>query len=155
MRTLGVASLVAMTVAVGGCQQQVQQAGPGTSPGPGSNDTLCSNVSERRAGMDEFVTTSSEYPVRETMDRLEAAAREHGMMIFARIDHAKGAASVGLSLRPMELLIFGNPRAGTLLIPANPQIGIDLPLRALVWQDEAERTWISAVNPGYLVEHRG
>src|SRR5262249_23656238 len=79
----------------------------------------------RSANMNEFLTTSSEHPVRETMDRLEAAARERGMMIFARIDHQAGARSAGLTLRPNELLIFGNPNFGTRLIQARAQVGID------------------------------
>ena len=105
--------------------------------------------------LDECLTITSEYPVRETMDRLEASARTEGLMTFARIDHAKGAASVGVPLQPMELLIFGNPRAGTRLIQANPLLGIDLPLRALVWQGGEDKTRVSAVDPGFLIERRG
>jgi uncharacterized protein (DUF302 family) len=105
--------------------------------------------------MDYLLTTSSKLSVRETMDRLEAAARAKGLMIFARINHAAGASKAGIFLRPSELLVFGDPHVGTPLMRAEPRIGIDLPLRALVWQDNAEQTWIATVNPKYLAERRG
>jgi uncharacterized protein (DUF302 family) len=89
------------------------------------------------------------------MDRLEAAVRARHLMVFARVDHAKGASLAGLTLRPMEALIFGNPRAGTPLMQANPLIGMDLPLRALVWQDESGKTWISCVDPAWLAHRYG
>jgi uncharacterized protein (DUF302 family) len=84
------------------------------------------------------------------MDRLEAAVTTRGMTIFARIDHAAGARDAGLSLRPTELLIFGNAKAGTPLMQAAQSIGIDLPLKALVWQDASGDTWISYNDPSWL-----
>jgi uncharacterized protein (DUF302 family) len=84
------------------------------------------------------------------MDRLEAAVKTRGMTIFARIDHAAGAADAGLSLGPTELLIFGNAKAGTPLMQAAQSIGIDLPLKALVWQDASGDTWISYNDPAWL-----
>jgi uncharacterized protein (DUF302 family) len=84
------------------------------------------------------------------MDRLEAAVKTRGMTIFARIDHAAGASSAGLSLGPTELLIFGNAKAGTPLMQAAQSIGIDLPLKALVWQDASGSTWISYNDPSWL-----
>ena len=80
------------------------------------------------------------------MDRLEAEIRNKGMKVFARIDHAAGAAGVGLTLRPTELIIFGNARAGTPLMQSAQTVGIDLPLKALVWQDAAVKTWIHITN---------
>jgi uncharacterized protein (DUF302 family) len=90
------------------------------------------------------------------MDRLEAAVRAKGMTVFARIDHAAGAAEAGLTLRPTELLIFGNARAGTPLMQARQTIGIDLPLKALVWQDASGKTWLSYNDPPWVVSrHAG
>ena len=84
------------------------------------------------------------------MNRFEAAVRAKGMTVFARIDHAAGAAAAGLSLRPTDLLIFGNARGGTPLMQANQTIGIDLPLKVLVWQDASGDTWLSYNDPGWL-----
>jgi len=89
---------------------------------------------------------------KDTMDRLEAEVKVRGMTVFARIDHAEGAAAAGLSLRRTELLIFGNAKAGTPLMPAAQTIGIDLPLKALVWQDGAGDTWISYNDPSWLAK---
>jgi uncharacterized protein (DUF302 family) len=86
------------------------------------------------------------------MDRLEAAVKARGMAIFARIDHAEGATSVGLSLWPTEVLIFGNAKAGTPLMQAVQSIGIDLPLKALVWQDASGDTWLSYNDPSWLAQ---
>jgi uncharacterized protein (DUF302 family) len=85
-----------------------------------------------------------------TVDRLAAAIASHGMTIMARIDHAAAAQDAGLALRPTMLLIFGNPRAGTLLMQQAQTIGIDLPLKALVWQDDQNRTWIGYNDPHWL-----
>jgi len=86
------------------------------------------------------------------MDRLEAAVKAKGMTVFARIDHAAGAAGAGLSLRPTALLIFGNAKAGTPLMQSVQTIGIDLPLRALVWQDRSGDTWLSYDDPAWLAQ---
>ena len=77
------------------------------------------------------------------------------MQVFARIDHAAGAAEAGLELTPTELIIFGNARAGTPLMQANPTMGIDLPLKALVWQDAAGKTWLSYDQPAWLAQRHG
>ena len=89
------------------------------------------------------------------MNRLEAEVKAKGMTVFARIDHAAGAAAVGLSLRPTELLIFGNAKGGTPLMQSMQTIGIDLPLRALVWQDGSGSTWLSYNDPSWLVKRHG
>jgi uncharacterized protein (DUF302 family) len=89
---------------------------------------------------DGLITIKSSQGPKETMERLEAAAKAKGLTIFARIDHAAGAAEVGLSLRPTELLIFGNAKGGTPLMQSDQTVGIDLPLKALVWQDASGDT---------------
>ena len=95
-----------------------------------------------------LMTRPSSLGPKETMNRLEAAVKAKGMTVFARVDHAAGAAEVGLPLRPTELLIFGNAKGGTPLMQAIQTIGIDLPLKALVWQDGAEKTWLAYNDPG-------
>jgi uncharacterized protein (DUF302 family) len=105
--------------------------------------------------VDGMKTVASAFGPKDTMDRLEAAVRAKGMTVFARIDHAAGAAEVGLSLRPTELLIFGNARAGTPLMLAKQTIGIDLPLKALVWQDASGKTWLSYNDPPWMVSRLG
>jgi uncharacterized protein (DUF302 family) len=86
------------------------------------------------------------------MNRLETEVKAKGMTVFARIDHAAGAAEVGLSLRPTEVLIFGNAKAGT---PADQALGIDLPLKAPVWQDASGTTWLSYNDPSWLAKRHG
>jgi uncharacterized protein (DUF302 family) len=89
------------------------------------------------------------------MDRLVAEIRAKGLTIFARIDHAAGAAEAGLPLPPTEVLIFGNARGGTPLMQANQAIGIDLPIKVLVWQDASGSTWIAYNDPAWLTaRHR-
>ncbi|MEO1081117.1 MAG: DUF302 domain-containing protein [Pseudomonadota bacterium] len=83
-----------------------------------------------------LVTLSSSHSVSETVDRLEQALTAQGFRIFARVDHGAGAAGVDMDLPPTELLIFGKPQAGTLLMQAERTVGIDLPLKYLVWEDE-------------------
>ncbi|MFI4865685.1 MAG: DUF302 domain-containing protein [Steroidobacterales bacterium] len=104
---------------------------------------------------DGLVTLTSNHAVRETLDRLEADLRAKNITVFARIDHAAGAASVALPLRPTELLIFGNPKAGTPLMQASQSIGIDLPLKILGWQDEGGKVWLTYNDPHWLAQrHR-
>ena len=104
---------------------------------------------------DGLTTVRSSYGPKETMDRLETEVKAKGMTIFARIDHAAGATEVGLSLRPTEVLIFGNPKGGTPLMQAVHTIGIDLPLKALVWQDASGSTWLSYNDPAWLAQRHG
>jgi uncharacterized protein (DUF302 family) len=105
--------------------------------------------------IDGLTSKQSSHGPKETMDRLEAAVRAKGMTVFARIDHAAGAAEAGLPLRPTELLIFGNARGGTPLMQAMQTIGIDLPLKALVWQDASGNTWLSWNEPKWLAQRHG
>jgi len=102
-----------------------------------------------------LTTIRSSHGPKETMNRLETTVKAKGLTVFARIDHAAGAAEVGLPLRPTELLIFGNARGGTPLMQAGQTIGIDLPLKALVWQDEAGSTWLSYNDPAWLAKRHG
>ena len=104
---------------------------------------------------DGLITIPRSYGPKDTMDRLEAEIKARGMTVFARIDHAAGAAQVGLPLRPTELLIFGSAKAGTPLMQSNQAIGIDLPLKALVWEDAAGKTWLSRNDPGWLAKRHG
>jgi len=105
--------------------------------------------------VDGLVTRQSRYTPQETMKRLETEVKAKGLTVFARIDHAAGAAEVGLSLRPTELLIFGNAKGGTPLMQAVQTMGIDLPLKILIWQDEAGNTWLSYNDPSWLAKrHR-
>jgi uncharacterized protein (DUF302 family) len=102
-----------------------------------------------------LITIRSSYGPKHTMDRLEAEVEAKGMTVFARIDHAAGAAGVSLSLRPTEVLIFGNAKGGTPLMQSVQTIGIDLPLKALVWQDASGKTWLSYNDPVWLAERHG
>ena len=102
-----------------------------------------------------LITLASQHAVKATIDRLEVAAKAKGLTIFARVDHAAGAASVGLPLRPTELLIFGNARGGTPPMQLAQTIGIDLPLKALAWEDAAGKTWLSYNDPAWLATRHG
>ena len=105
--------------------------------------------------VDGLVTVASNVGAKQTIDRLEAVLKAGGATIFARIDHAAGAASVNLPLRPTELLIFGNPKGGTPLMQAQQTIGIDLPLKALAWEDAAGKVWLSYNDPVWLAARHG
>ncbi len=102
-----------------------------------------------------LVTIRSSRGARETMDQLAAAVKAAGLSIFARIDHAAGAAEVNLPLRPTELLIFGNAKGGTPLMQARQTIGIDLPLKVLVWEDEKGQVWVTHNDPHWLAQRHG
>ncbi len=104
---------------------------------------------------DGLITLRAERSAKVTMDALEAAVKAAGMTVFARIDHAAGAAGVGLKLRPTEVLIFGNARGGTPLMQVQQSIGIDLPLKALAWEDERGKAWLSYNDPHFLAARHG
>lgn len=99
-----------------------------------------------------LIAVKSPFAAKETMDRFEATARKGGLTIFARIDHAAGAASVGASLRPTEVIIFGNPQGGTPLMECAQTAGIDLPLKALAWQDATGQVWLGYNDPAYIAK---
>jgi uncharacterized protein (DUF302 family) len=102
-----------------------------------------------------LTAVASSFGFNETLHRLDTAVRASGMTVFARIDHAAGARQAGLELRPTTLLIFGNARAGTPLMQAAQTLGIDLPLRALIWDDELGKTWLSYNEPAWLAARHG
>lgn len=104
---------------------------------------------------DGLTTIRSSYGPEDTMNRFEAEVRAKGMTVFAHVDHAAGAAAVGLSLRPTDLLIFGNAKGGTPLMQSIQTIGIDLPMKALVWQDASGNTWLSYNDPSWLAKRHG
>lgn len=92
---------------------------------------------------DTVITKVSHYSVHETITRIEKALLEKGMKIFARIDHSGEAKTVGLDRPPTELLIFGNPKGGTALMLARPTVAIDLPMKALAWEDSNGKVWLT------------
>jgi uncharacterized protein (DUF302 family) len=102
--------------------------------------------------VDGMTTAKSSFGPQETLSRLEAAIKAQGLTVFARVDHAAGAASVGLPLRSTQVVIFGNPKGGTPLMQAAQTAGIDLPLKALVWQDEAGATFVSYNDPTWIAK---
>jgi uncharacterized protein (DUF302 family) len=105
--------------------------------------------------MEGLTSIQSSCGPKETMDRLETEIRAQGIQVFARIDHAAGAAEAGLTLAPTELIIFGNARGGTPLMQSVQTAGIDLPLKALVWEDVSGTTWLSYNEPSWIAQrHR-
>jgi uncharacterized protein (DUF302 family) len=99
---------------------------------------------------DGLIMLKSPHSAQSTMNRLEAIVKERGLTVFARVDHAGGAAKVGKSIRPTELLIFGNPQGGTPFIECAQTVGIDLPLKALVWEDASAQVWLGYNDTAYL-----
>lgn len=91
---------------------------------------------------DGLVLVKSPYSATETMTRFENVVRKRGLTVFARVDHAAGAATIGKSLRPTEVIIFGNPQGGTPFMECAQTVGIDLPLKALIWEDDSAQVWL-------------
>ena len=102
-----------------------------------------------------LITLASTFPARETLDRLIAALGSRGLTVLARVDHADGAAKVGMALRPTEVVIFGNPKGGTPLMQDRQTAGIDLPLKALVWEDAEGKVWLAYNDPAWLARRHG
>lgn len=101
---------------------------------------------------DGLVAVKSPHSAKDTMNRFEAIVKERGLNVFARVDHAGGATKVGKTLRPTELLIFGNPQGGTPFIECAQTVGIDLPLKALVWEDASAQVWLGYNDTAYLAK---
>jgi uncharacterized protein (DUF302 family) len=99
-----------------------------------------------------LVNVKSTHSVKDTADRLETALTNKGMTVFIRIDHAAGAKKAGLALPPTELVIFGNPKVGTPLMQCSRSVAIDLPQKALVWEDDQGQVWLTYNDPAYLAE---
>ena len=97
-----------------------------------------------------MIAVKSAHDVPTTADKLIAVLEEKGMIVFTRIDHAAGAKKVDMTMEPTELVIFGNPRLGTVLMKCAPSVAIDLPLKALIWEDENGQTWLGYNDPAYL-----
>lgn len=112
-------------------------------------------ASSLAAAADGLIAVKSPYAPKETMDRLEAVLKEKGQTIFARVDHAAGAAKVGQQLRPTEVLIFGNPQGGTPFMACSQTVGVDLPQKALVWEDGSGQVWLGYNDPIYLASRHG
>jgi uncharacterized protein (DUF302 family) len=98
---------------------------------------------------------ASQHSVTTTIERLESLLKERGVMVFARIDFSGDAARAGLTMRPEQMLIFGNPKAGTPLMLNAPAAGLDLPLKALVWQDASGQTQVAYNDPQYIIRRHG
>jgi uncharacterized protein (DUF302 family) len=107
------------------------------------------------SAVEGLVALESPLTVGQTMDRLEAVVKERGLTVFARIDHSAGAAKVGKTLRPTQLLIFGNPQGGTPFMECAQSVGIDLPLKALVWEDAEAQVWLAYNDPAFLAARHG
>ena len=105
--------------------------------------------------MEGLTTIPSSLGPKETLDSLVAEIKAKGMSVFARINHAAGAAQVGLTLRPTELIIFGNALGGTPLMQSVQTVGIDLPLKVLVWEDAGGKTWLSYNEPSWIARRHG
>ncbi|WP_146531862.1 DUF302 domain-containing protein [Vibrio cyclitrophicus] len=104
------------------------------------------------AASDGLIKYQSNFSVKETADRFESIAKSKGLTLFARIDHQKNASSVDLELRPTEVIIFGNPKVGTLLMQCQQDVAIDLPQKVLVTEDSNKKVWLSYNDPNYLME---
>jgi uncharacterized protein (DUF302 family) len=104
---------------------------------------------------DGLITVASSFSVRETVERLVSFVTSHGLVVFARIDHADGAAQVSLPLRPTELVIFGHARGGTPLMADRQTAGIDLPLKALAWEDAHGKVWLTCDDATWLARRHG
>jgi uncharacterized protein (DUF302 family) len=105
--------------------------------------------------VDGLTAIKTPHNAMETITRLEAVVKQRGLNVFARIDHAAGATKVGQTLRPTELLIFGNPQGGTPFMQCAQSIGIDLPLKALAWEDAQGQTWLGVSDPMAIAKRHG
>jgi len=111
-------------------------------------------VSTAVAG-DGLISVKSSHDVKVTADRLENILNQKGMTVFIRINHSAGAKKVGKQLRPTELVVFGNPKVGTPLMQCSQSVAIDLPQKALIWQDDRGQAWLTYNDPNYLAQRHG
>jgi uncharacterized protein (DUF302 family) len=102
-----------------------------------------------------LIQVASRFSVDETLKRLQSVLAQRGVQVFALIDHSGEAEKAGMKMRPTKLLIFGNPKGGTPLMIAAPTLAIDLPLKALVWEDANGKVWITHNSPEYLRDRHG
>lgn len=106
-------------------------------------------------GIPGIIRLASRHSVAATIDRLEASLKQRGIMVFARIDFSGDAARSGLEMQPQQMLIFGNPKAGTPLMLQVPAVGLDLPLKLLAWEDAGSKVWVAYQDPQYIVRRYG
>ena len=111
---------------------------------------LLVSLSSLALAADGLIIVKSTHSVAVTMDRFEALAKQRGLTVFVRIDHAAGASKIGKSLRPTQVIIVGNPQGGTSFMECAQTVGIDLPLKVLVWEDESAQVWLGYNDPAYL-----
>ena len=104
---------------------------------------------------DGLIVLKSPHSAKVTMDRFEETVKKKGLNVFARIDHAAGASKIGKTLRPTEVIIFGNPQGGTPFMECEQTVGIDLPLKALVWEDSSSQVWLGYNDPVFLAQRHG
>lgn len=116
---------------------------------------LLATFSSLALAVDGLVTVKSPHSVVATMDSFEALVKQRGLTVFARIDHAAGATKIGKKLRPTQLIIFGNPQGGTPFMECAQTVGIDLPLKVLVWEDASSQVWLGYNDPEYLAKRHG
>lgn len=117
--------------------------------------SLLVSVFSSAQAADGVIALKSPHNAKETMNRFEELAKQKGLNVFARIDHAAGAAKIGKSLRPTEVLIFGHPKGGTPFMECAQSVGIDLPLKALVWEDALGQVWLGYNDPAFLAQRHG
>ncbi|MCI0504876.1 MAG: DUF302 domain-containing protein [Gammaproteobacteria bacterium] len=117
--------------------------------------TLLFTFASIAAADNGLITKKSKYSTSETLDRLEAALKEKGIAVALRWNHSEKGANVGIPLRPTELLLFGNPKLGTHFFTSKQTAGIDLPLKALAWEDEKGQVWLSYNDPFYIASRHG
>ena len=113
---------------------------------------FCSIFCSQLFAAEGVITIKSRFKVAHTADRFKGVAEKQGMRIFKHVYHSENAKSAGKTIRQTELVIFGNPNIGSLLMVCNPTIGLDLPQKLLVWQDEKQQTWMSYNNPIYIAD---
>ena len=116
---------------------------------------LIASITFASHAADGLIAVKSPHSAADTATRLVAALQERGLKLFARIDHAAGATSVGKTLRPTEVLIFGNAQGGTPFMACQQSVGIDLPLKALIWQDDAGQVWFGYNDPAWIASRHG
>lgn len=116
---------------------------------------VVSVTSDAQARSEGIVAKPSAFSVKETIDRLEAVLKSKGIKVMARVDHAAAAKAINKQMRPAEILIFGTPKIGTPLMQSNIIIGIDLPLKAMAYEDEQGQVYLVYNHPGYLVRRHG
>lgn len=116
---------------------------------------LCMAPFVAHAASNGIIKKQSQHSVARTMDKLETLVASKGFTVFVRIDHAAGAKSVNQRLAPTELLIFGNPKVGSALMSSEVSVGLDLPVKVLVWEDAQGRVWLAYNDPHYIAKRHG